>query len=104
MRDYWTCSRFADWLRGTPKPQAATSKGWREWKRQARSRHPVRFWLAETALDQLQSVLWWPMDRVYDVKYYVINRWVTRTHALTSSQLPRGQYQDLACVLCLRFL
>ena len=94
MRDYWSCSKFGDWLRGTAKPSAASAQEWREWKQAAKQAHPWRYWLVETALSKLQSCICWPMDRVYDAKYWFVNRFVTRTHALTS-RLQRGQWWDL---------
>jgi len=94
MRDYWSCSKFADALRGTPKPEAASSAGWREWKEIAKTAHPVRFWLAEEALDKIQDFVRYPLDRLYDIKYYILNRWVTKTHALTSN-LKRGGYYEV---------
>ena len=44
---YWTCSKFADWIRGTTKGGAKTSEGWDEWETRAKSAYPVRWWLAE---------------------------------------------------------
>ncbi len=95
--EYWSCSKFADWLRGTPKGKAKTSEGWDEWRNQAQAAHPVRYWIAEEVLDRIQNFLWWPVDKVYDVKYYINNRWVTRTHALTASprDIPRGEWRDV---------
>lgn len=81
---YWTTSKFADWLRGTVKADALGSREWREWHRAARSRHPVRYWLAEEGLDYAQRFFYYIPDRIYAVKYYVNNRWVTRTQALTA--------------------
>jgi len=81
---YWTCSTFADWLRGTPKPGAETSKGWNEWTKKAKSAHPFRYWLADDALCALQTVIYWPADKLNDVRYYINNRWITRSHALTA--------------------
>lgn len=81
---YWSCSPFADWLRGTPKLHAGTSEEWDDWNKQAKTSHPVRFWLAEEALDRVQDFVTWPVRKIYDVKYYINNRWITRTHALTS--------------------
>jgi len=94
---YWTCSKFADWLRGTPKPQAETSAGWARWNRMARAAHPVRYWLADEGLDYLQKIFYWPTDTLYAIKYYVNNRWVTRTHALTAHprDIPRGEWRDV---------
>ena len=97
MRNYWSCSRFADWLRGTNKPYAETSKGWHDWKERAKQQHPVRYWIAEEGLDYLQTFLRYPLDTVHGIKYYINNRWITRTHALTAHprDIKPGQWQDV---------
>jgi hypothetical protein len=82
--NYWSCSRFADWVRGKPKLKAGTSDEWREWEDDAKQYNPVRYWLAEEALDAVQDFVTWPVRKIYDAKYYINNRWVTRTHALTA--------------------
>ena len=94
MRDYWTCSKFADWLRGTMKPGAATSKGWNDWKAEAKSAHPIRYWLAEEGLDKLQDVWCWIPERINDVRYYINNRWVHVTHGMVSSSLEKGKFHE----------
>lgn len=81
---YWSCSKFADWLRGTAKPGAQTGDGWRKWHKMARASHKIRYWLAEEGLDMIQNTLWYLVDKLYDLKYYINNRWVTRTHSLTA--------------------
>ena len=81
---YWTCSKFADWLRGTAKPKAETGDGWREWTKKAKAAHPWRYWVADDGLDILQNIFYWPTDQLYAIKYYINNRWITRTHALTA--------------------
>lgn len=102
MRNYWSCSKFADWLRGTSKPGAETSKGWRVWNELAKTSHPVRYWIAEELLDRIQSFLRLPIDAVYGVKYYINNRWVTRTHCLTAH--PRDIKPGHWCDVGYRFL
>ena len=94
---YWTCSKFADWLRGTSKGDAKTGKGWYEWEKAAKESHPVRFWIAEEGLDIAQKIVYWPTDKLYDIKYYINNRWVTRTHALTASarDIKPGEWRDV---------
>ena len=84
MNHYWTCSKFADWLRGTPKGGAKTSKDWRSWEKEARTKHPFRYWLADDGLDYLQRVIFYIPDKIYELKYYINNRFVTRTNALTA--------------------
>lgn len=97
MRNYWTCSKFADWLRGSAKPNAETSKGWAQWKRASKEKHPFRYWLAEEGLDHIQNVWMWIPDRINDVRYYINNRWITRTHALTAHprDISRGTWHDV---------
>ena len=94
---YWTIGPFADWLRGTPSPKAETSRGWREWREQAEAAHPVRYWLAEEGLDYLQRFFYYIPDKIYGLKYYINNRWVTCTHALTAhpSDIARGEWRDV---------
>lgn len=91
---YWSCSSFADWLRGANKPDAETGEGWSNWKKQAKTVHPFRYWLAEEALDRIQDVVYWPFNKLYSVKYWLANRFVTHTHTLTSN-LKRGAWHEL---------
>ncbi len=81
---YWTCSKFADWIRGTTKGGAKTSEGWHDWEVRAKRDHPFRYWLAEEGLDIIQNIVYWPTDKLYALKYYINNRFVTRTHSLTA--------------------
>lgn len=82
--NYWTCSTFADWLRGTPKPGAETSEGWNAWTKKAKAAYPIRYWLADEGLGYLQDFVTYPIRKVYDLKYYINNRFVTRSHSLTA--------------------
>lgn len=82
---YWSCSKFADWVRGSGKPPAETSEGWAKWKVESEIKHPVRFWIAEEGLDILQNIVMFIPDKIYDVKYALANRFTTRTHTLTSN-------------------
>ena len=94
---YWTIGPFADWLRGTPSPGALTHNGWKKWREEAQAKHPVRYWLADEGLDYLQRFFYYIPDRLYAIKYYINNRWITKTHALTArpSDIPRGEWRDL---------
>ena len=99
---YWANSKFADWLRGTAKGGAKTAEGWDEWTTAAQMKHSVRYWLAEEGLDYLQKVVYWPTDTLYAIKYYINNRWVTRTHSLTAH--PRDIKPGTWCDVGNRFL
>jgi hypothetical protein len=81
---YWSCSKFADWVRGTPKLGAGTAEQWDEWDRKAQGYSKVRYWLAEEGLDYVSNVVYFIPDAVHSIKYYINNRWVSRTHSLTA--------------------
>ena len=95
--NYWSCTPFADWVRGTRKLDAGTSEEWDEWTNKAKGYHPVRYWLAEEALGHIQDFVTYPIRKIYDVKYYINNRYVTRTHALTahSRDIKPGSWSDV---------
>lgn len=97
MRNYWTCSKFADWIRGTTKLKCGTGKEWAEWERAAKAQYPIRWWIAEEGLDKIQNVWCWIPERINDVRYYINNRFVSRTHALTAHprDIKPGQWQDV---------
>jgi hypothetical protein len=82
--NYWSCTPFADWLRGTKKLSAGTAEEWDEWTTAAQMKHNFRYWLAEEALGHIQDFVTWPIRKIYDIKYYINNRWVTRTHSHTA--------------------
>ena len=94
---YWSCSPFADWIRGTPKKGALTADGWHEWETEAKRHHPVRYWIAEEAIDHIQDFVTYPVRKIYDLKYYINNRFVTRTHSLTANarDIKPGQWCDV---------
>ena len=94
---YWTCSKFADWLRGTTKLKCGTSEEWHEWEDRAKAAYPVRWWLAEEGLDHLQKFVYYIPDKLNDIRYYINNRWITRSHALTAHprDIKPGQWQDV---------
>lgn len=94
---YWSCTKIADLVRGTPKLDAGTSKEWRDWEKSAKAAHPVRYWIAEEALDAIQNFINYIPDKLYDVKYYINNRYISRTHSLTanSSNIRPGTWCDM---------
>jgi hypothetical protein len=96
-KSYWSCSEFADWLRGTKKLPYGTSDEWDDWDSLAKANNQIRFWLAETALDKLQDIIMWPIDTIYNIKYYCVNRWVTKTHQLTAApqDIKPGEWCDV---------
>jgi len=97
MTTYWSNSKLADWLRGTDKPEVLEMDSWDSWERQARKSAPVRYWIAEEGLDHLQDVVMYIPRRIYDIKYYINNRYVSRTHCLTahSNDIKPGSWCDV---------
>ena len=94
---YWSCSPFADWLRGTKKLSMGTSEEWDNWTTAAQMKHNFRYWLAEEGLGHLQDFVTWPTRTLYAIKYYVNNRYVSRTHSLTAHRrdIRPGDWSDV---------
>ena len=92
MKSYWSCSKLADWIRGTSKPLSGTRGEWVKWQKEVKIKH-FRYWLAEEGLDHLQDTVCWPINRIDDVRIYIKNRWFYKSHAMTSN-LKRGQWYD----------
>lgn len=95
MRKYWSCSKFADFIRGVSKPKSATLEDWNKWNVLTRSKHPFRFWIAEELLDNIRDIIFFPYDKFVDVRHYLVNRFITKTHTLSSFSLNKGQWYDL---------
>jgi len=95
--NYWTIGAFADWLRGTASLKMGTSKEWRDWKRAAKAKHPIRFWLADEGLQYLQNFVMWPLDQIDSARYYINNRWISRSHSLTAhpTDIKPGHWCDV---------
>ena len=89
---YWSCSKFADWLRGIPKLPIGTLEEWDNWEKKAKTKK-LRYWLAEEGLDHLQNFICWPINRINDVRFYINNRWITKSHSLTSN-LKKGKWHE----------
>jgi hypothetical protein len=94
--NYWNCTKFAARLRGKEKPSSATLKEWKEWEIHTKKTHPIRYWLAEEGLDKIQKFIYWPVDKLYSVKYYIVNRWIDQSHALVAHRkhIKPGEYRD----------
>lgn len=98
MRNYWTCTKFADWIRGTPKLRVGTSAQWKEWRLTAEQAHPTRYWIAEEGLSMLQDVVYYIPEKIRDLEWYLQNRFVDKPHALTAHprDIKPGEYADLS--------
>lgn len=92
--NYWSCSKFADWVRGEKKPFALELDAWEDWRKEASSKRPVRYFLAETLLDKIQDLVSLPWDLAHSLSAWWDNRFVSQTHVLKTG-LPAGEYHEL---------
>jgi hypothetical protein len=92
--NYWSCSNFANLIRGEEKPHALPWDEWQIWRQESAKKHPYRYWVAEEGLDFLQNIVNFPLDVYHTVEIYVRNRFVDKLHYLKTG-LPAGEYYDL---------
>jgi len=92
--NYWTCSKFADFVRGEKKPYALEWAAWDEWKEEQKKKRPIRFWLSDTFLGYLQDIVYYPYDIYNEIRHYVRRRWIDKTHYLKTGLKP-GHYHEL---------
>lgn len=90
---YWSCSKFADFIRGEKKPFALEWHKWDEWKDKQKKERPIRYWLSDTFLDKLQDFFYFPYDVYRNVKYYIRNRCIDKTHYLKTGLKPGYHYE-----------
>lgn len=91
---YWSCSKLADFIRGTNKPSALGWNEWETWKKNLQKERPIRFWVAEKFLNKLQNFVMFPYDVYNTVRIYIRNRYFDQTHVLNTG-LKAGEYYDL---------
>jgi hypothetical protein len=90
---HWSCSRFADLIRGNKKPFALELNKWDEWKTHQQKERPFRFWLSDTVLDKLQDIIYYPLDIYREIKFYIRNRWIDKTHYMKTGLTPGHYYE-----------
>lgn len=92
--NYWSCSRFADWVRGENKPVALSLEEWDKWKKEQKIKRPIRFWVSDKLLNKIQNFIYFPSDIFYTIRVYIKNRYFTKTHFLNTGLTP-GYYYEL---------
>jgi len=94
--NYWSNSKFAVFLRkitGASKPGSATSQGWMEWDDEYKKKWPITYWVTENALDTIQDFLYWPLDYYHDLRRYIRNRYIIKSHILSTDLKPGTFYE-----------
>lgn len=92
--NYWSCSKFANWIRGEKKPFALGFYEWDEWHDEVGKKRPIRHFIAEEVLDRIQDFFYFPLDLWRSVRAYWDNRFVHKTHCLKTG-LPSGKFYEL---------
>jgi hypothetical protein len=92
--NYWSCSSFANWVRGEKKPGALEWEAWEKWRKEVSARRPVRYFIAEEVLDKIQDLVMLPRDIAGSVSAWWHNRFVAKTHFLKTGLEP-GRYHEL---------
>lgn len=91
--NYWSCGKFADWVRGSKKPHALTMEEWEEWREKQEKNNNVRYFVADKLLNKIQNIIYFPKDLFYSIKNYLINRFVCKTHYLKTGFKPGYYYE-----------
>jgi hypothetical protein len=92
--NYWSSSRLSDWIRGEKKPFALEWGEWDKYYDDLKKRKPWRYWVTEHLLKSLQNIVYYPYDIYNEIRHYVRNRWVDKTHYLKTGLKP-GKYYEL---------
>lgn len=97
-RRHYSDSRLFRWLRvnvfKVDKPVALEWGGWDKWDEKTKAERPLAYFFTETLPDWLEKPAEWLIDPIYDVKYYMVNRWIDKTHVL-ESKLSKGKWHEL---------
>lgn len=91
---YWSCSRFADWVRGEKKPHSLPWGEWDDWRVDLAKRRPTRFFLAERGLPALQNFLMFPLDLWLTVRRRLVLRFLKRPYCLDTG-LSKWDWHEL---------
>ena len=97
MKNYWSCSKFANALLKKyciEKPLAATMEEWDEWRTKAEEKNKFVYWFVEDFLDDVQKFIFYPYTKYNDIRYYICNRWMRKTHYLKTN-LNAGEWYDI---------
>lgn len=94
---YWSNSNLAHNIYekiGIPKPHSATCEEWDEWTTNAETNHPVAHWVVDKLFDGVQNALSFPYDVLNEIRTYLRNRYVLKTH-LIETGLKLGEWHEV---------
>ena len=95
--NYWSSSKCAELLRRVAgierKLVSGTFEEWDDWHERAHQQSPFIHWLTDHGLNKLQNFFCWPKDKMGDIRAYVRNRYITKTH-LAVTDLEPGKWHE----------
>lgn len=95
--NYWTSSKLVTWIRnnfGLPKPLAATSEEWKQWRKEYRELDPFMYEVTENWPTKIQNFIYWPADKL-DNLYYFLNALFKDKYYVLPSTLEKGKYHEI---------
>lgn len=95
--NYWSLSKLAYYIKaklGVKNMEAATWPEWAQWKKDYKERHPNWYWITEEFLDKLQDIVYFIPDMLNSIRYYIKNRFVSKTHYIRTGLKP-GEWWEL---------
>jgi hypothetical protein len=85
-------SQIFNWLRGSvfkiKKPYALPWGGWSKWDEELKAARPVAYFVTETLPEWLEKPAEYTIDPIYNVSYYLRNRFVRQTHLIRTDLAP----------------
>lgn len=93
MNKSWSESKLSEFILGEPKPKIFGVNEYQEWCQDLKNRKRIRFYFSEDFLDDLQDFIYYPFSLILKIKHYILNRFIYKTHTLSSS-LKKGEYHS----------
>lgn len=94
---YWSHSKFAKWVEktfgGYDSPEAMSLEDWEKWRTETQAKARFTYWFIHSFLDTIQNIVYFPIDKFNDFRYYIRNRFFDKTHYLRTGLEP-GKYYD----------
>ena len=93
---YWSGSKPVRWLRskfGLTNPTAMSATDWETWRVECKKKFRFLHWVTSDGIDELQEFLFWPIDRLWDLRCALSAKFFGKYHYLPT-KLNSWQYYD----------
>ena len=92
---YWNNGKFSDklrkWFNIEAKPGAATEEEWDAWEE--RNKKKIGYWFVEEGLNLAQDIWLFIPDVYENIRTYITNRFIDKTHIIQTGFAPGGWYE-----------